>query len=148
MFKLKKIEFEHIETKEASTITSKVSQSDALVGRGLHYQIEPSPQEKLIQVEDGRIIDFVYDVTQVDGVVYCYELSVFDQCTIHVPSNYAHGFITLEPTKFRYITLGDYDLANERIINILKSAASKLNIGTIQLSEKDNLSPPKSVFLI
>ena len=60
--------------------------------RGLHYQTKPY-QTKLVKVIQGKVLDFLYDIKT--DTVEVYELNQDNE--LLVTSNYAHGFLTLEP---------------------------------------------------
>ncbi len=80
--------------------------------RGLHYQTKPY-QTKLVKVIQGKVLDFLYDIKL--GSVEIYELDQNNELLI--TSNYAHGFLTLEPnTIFTYLVSGDYNPKSERSI--------------------------------
>ena len=120
-----------------SKISIKRSYSKQGVARGLHWQKLIKPQEKLISVRSGKILDFVLDMTASDGTLYYFELDQNVSDFIRIPSRFAHGFIALEPTNFEYLCIGEYSEEHECTINVLPSAA-KLILGTaIDLSPKD-----------
>ena len=80
--------------------------------RGLHYQTKPY-QTKLVKVIQGKVLDFLYDIKT--DTVEVYELNQDNELLI--TSNYAHGFLTLEPnTIFTYLVSGDYNPKSERSI--------------------------------
>ena len=80
--------------------------------RGLHYQTKPY-QTKLVKVIQGKVLDFLYDIKS--GVVEVYELDKNND--LLVTSNFAHGFLTLEPnTIFTYLVSGDYNPKSEHSI--------------------------------
>jgi dTDP-4-dehydrorhamnose 3,5-epimerase len=66
--------------------------------RGIHFQVQPYAQTKLIKVITGGIVDFIVNISKEDSQYL--EPITFDMCPgdeLIVPSNYAHGFITTEP---------------------------------------------------
>lgn len=109
--------------------------------RGLHMQdLKTSPQIKIIEVLEGAILDFVFDINNPD-FVYFFELNDLDKKSVFIPSNFAHGFIALANVRFRYSCFGRYDEKSETTFNLLKSAADCLNITDVVLSAKDQAFP-------
>lgn len=109
--------------------------------RGLHYQTEPY-QTKLVKVIQGKVLDFLYDIES--GSVEIYKLNQDNDLLI--TSNYAHGFLTLEPnTIFTYLVKGNYNSKTEHSIiwNTIPEIESVIN-NTIKgnkltISEKDKI---------
>ena len=76
-----------------------VSQSKKNVLRGLHYQIEPKAQGKLITVIAGRIIDVALDIrtgSETFGKYSMNELKAEEWDSIWIPPGFAHGFLSLD----------------------------------------------------
>lgn len=90
------------------------------VVRGLHYQLAPFGQGKLVRVVQGRAWDVAVDIRkdsptfgQWTGV----ELSGDNHRQFWIPEGFAHGFVALEDnTHFLYKTTNFYDKASERSI--------------------------------
>lgn len=68
------------------------------VMRGLHYQLEPYGQAKLVRVLDGRILDVVVDLradSPTFGKSYTLAMDHTDHTQLFVPKGFAHGFVVL-----------------------------------------------------
>ena len=69
--------------------------------RGLHYQVEPNAQSKLVRVLHGRILDVVVDIRKHSpsfGKSFSIELSAANKKQLFVPKGFAHGFSVLSET--------------------------------------------------
>jgi dTDP-4-dehydrorhamnose 3,5-epimerase len=67
--------------------------------RGLHYQVEPHHETKLMRCARGAIFDVIIDMRKDSptyGQWFGTELSEGSYRMLFVPGNFAHGFITLE----------------------------------------------------
>ncbi len=88
--------------------------------RGLHYQLPPSAQGKLIRVLAGSILDVAVDVRRSSPTYRHWlvqEVSVSDRRQIYVPVGFAHGFVALEDeTEVLYKTTDYYAKDAERSI--------------------------------
>ncbi len=69
--------------------------------RGLHYQLEPYAQTKLIRTLSGTILDVVVDIrtgSPTFGKVFSIELSSENKLQLLVPRGFAHGYSVLSDT--------------------------------------------------
>lgn len=69
--------------------------------RGLHYQLNPYAQTKLIRALSGKILDVVVDIRKGSptyGKVYTLELSAENKKQLLVPKGFAHGYSVLSET--------------------------------------------------
>ena len=96
------------------------SQSLRGVLRGLHYQLPPHAQGKLVRVTSGEVYDVVVDLRQSSPTFGKYvgtTLSDQNHHQLWIPPGFAHGFITLsERADFIYKTTDIYHPASERSI--------------------------------
>ena len=66
--------------------------------RGLHYQLPPKSQGKLVRVIGGAVVDVAVDIRKSSatfGEWYSVELSDENQKQLWIPPGFAHGFLTL-----------------------------------------------------
>lgn len=86
--------------------------------RGLHFQISPFAQAKLVSVLKGAILDVAVDLRKGSdsyGESVCCRLSEENHEQLYIPEGFAHGFITLEPdTLVTYKVNAFYSKDHER----------------------------------
>lgn len=94
--------------------------SQAGVLRGLHYQLAPHPQGKLVRVVRGRAFDVAVDIRPGSpqfGRWVGVELTAENYRQLWIPEGFAHGFLALEDdTHFLYKTTDVYAKDCERCI--------------------------------
>jgi dTDP-4-dehydrorhamnose 3,5-epimerase len=94
------------------------SRSSRGVLRGLHYQLQPEPQGKLVRCPLGRILDVAVDLRRSSptfGQWVGAELSADNHRQLWVPVGFAHGFLTLsEAAEVLYKASGYWSKACER----------------------------------
>jgi dTDP-4-dehydrorhamnose 3,5-epimerase len=86
--------------------------------RGLHFQIPPLAQAKLVRVLRGAIFDVAVDIRRGSatyGKFASVILSADNGCQLFVPAGFAHGFCTLQPdTEVLYKVDAPYSRDHER----------------------------------
>jgi dTDP-4-dehydrorhamnose 3,5-epimerase len=124
------------------------SKSTKGVLRGLHYQLPPYTQAKLVRVIEGSVLDVAVDIRKSSptfGQHVAVELTADNKYQLFVPHGFAHGFVVLSdsatfaykvdnyfaPEHDRGITFNDKDL----------SIDWQLPLEILQLSDKDMLHP-------
>lgn len=94
------------------------SRSSKGVLRGLHYQVDPMAQGKLVRVTKGSVVDVALDIrpgSPTYGKHLQVTLSAENKKMLYVPAGFAHGFCVLEEgTEFLYKTTNFYSPAHER----------------------------------
>lgn len=97
--------------------------------RGMHYQLPPSREDKLVQVVCGRIYDVAVDLRPKSETFldhFGLELSASEPRAIFIPAGCAHGFLTLtDDCRVLYMMTDFYDPALSRG---LRWNDSRLNI--------------------
>lgn len=79
--------------------------------RGLHFQLDPHAQAKLVRVVRGAILDVVVDIrtgSPTYGKHVAVELSAANWKQLYVPVGFAHGFVTTEPDTEIVYKVSDY----------------------------------------
>lgn len=122
------------------------SKSQKNVLRGLHYQLEPSAQGKLVRVIHGAVLDVAVDIRQNSptfGKWVTMKLTAENKWICWIPKGFAHGFVTLEDdTIFTYKCTGLYNKASEASIR-WNDPELGIEWGVTQplLSDKDKVAP-------
>ncbi len=132
------------------------SRSTVGVLRGLHYQLPPHPQGKLVRCVLGSIFDVAVDIRRASptfGQWVGSELSADDKRQLWVPAGFAHGFLTLSAhAEVLYKTTDTWSRECERGIRwddpqlaiawpLAALAAAAPELGGPQLSAKDAAAP-------
>lgn len=86
---------------EITFVQDNQSKSSYSVVRGLHYQIEPDAQTKLVRVLQGKILDVAVDIRQGSpsfGKWISLEITDINKKQLLIPKGFAHGFSVLSDT--------------------------------------------------
>ena len=135
--------FEQAIGKSVSFVQDNHSKSVKGVLRGLHYQLPPMAQGKLVRVVQGEVFDVAVDIRKGSptfGKWVGEVLSAENKRQLWIPEGFAHGFVTMSETaKFLYKTTNYYSQAHERSIRCDDEilAIDWPEAGTFQLSAKD-----------
>jgi dTDP-4-dehydrorhamnose 3,5-epimerase len=112
--------FEEATGIKADFVQDNHSKSTKGVLRGLHYQLHPKAQDKLVRVVQGEVFDVAVDVrrnspTYLQWVAEV--LSAENKKQLWIPKGFAHGFLTLSITaEFLYKTTEYYTPNMEQMI--------------------------------
>lgn len=124
------------------------SRSARGVVRGLHYQLAPHAQSKLVRVLSGRIIDVALDVRKGSPTykkwVAC-ELSAENMKQMYIPRGFAHGFAVLSEFAEVFYKCDDYYCAAAnrgiRYDDPTLGIDWGIDADEVILSEKDRVNP-------
>ena len=124
------------------------SKSSKGVLRGLHYQLAPHAQTKLVRVISGRVLDVAVDIRRNSptfGQHIAVELTADNKKQLLVPRGFAHGFVVLEDdTIFAYKVDNYYSPECDRGIAFNDPALNIdwiLKTEELKLSAKDTTQP-------
>ena len=140
--------FQQLTGLDAAFVQDNHSKSARGVLRGLHYQLAPKAQGKLVRVVRGTVFDVAVDIRRSSpsfGQWVGTELSETNRRQIWIPPGFAHGFLVLsESAEFLYKTTEYYAPDLERCIlwNDPRLAIDWPAGVAPQLSAKDQQSPP------
>lgn len=116
--------------------------------RGLHYQLPPFSQSKLVRVISGKVLDIAVDIrknSSTFGQYVTIELSGENKHQLFVPAGFAHGYVVLsEEAIFSYKVDNYYHRESERGIIYNDSELQidwKLPFEELIISEKDKIQP-------
>ena len=124
------------------------SKSSKGVLRGLHYQLPPYAQAKLVRVIEGRVLDVALDIRRNSltfGQYVAVELSDENKFQLFIPHGFAHGFVVLsKQATFAYKVDNYYQPKYDRGIafNDPELAINwQLTEAELSLSNKDLIQP-------
>jgi dTDP-4-dehydrorhamnose 3,5-epimerase len=79
--------------------------------RGLHYQIPPSNEAKLVRVTNGAVFDVIVDLRPQSSAFlkhFAIELNAQNYKALYIPPGFAHGFQTLDDNTEVFYQMSDY----------------------------------------
>jgi dTDP-4-dehydrorhamnose 3,5-epimerase len=116
--------------------------------RGLHYQLPPYTQAKLVRVIEGSVLDVAVDIRKSSptfGQHVSLELTAQNKHQLFVPHGFAHGFIVLsDSATFTYKVDNYYAPEHDRGIAFDDEQLEinwQLSAKELQLSDKDKTHP-------
>lgn len=133
--------------KDVSFVQDNISSSKKGVLRGLHYQLPPFAQSKLVHVLKGKVLDVAVDIRKNSitfGQFVIQELSDENNLGMFIPRGFAHGYLALtDDVIFQYKVDNFYSKAcesgiiyNDSTLNIPWPEKENLII-----SDKDKILP-------
>lgn len=116
--------------------------------RGLHYQVPPVAQDKLVRVTRGSVFDVAVDIRRASptfgrwgGAI----LSAAKWNQLLVPKGFAHGFVALEPdTEVQYKVTAPFSAEHDRALRFDDPDVAidwPIDRGALILSAKDRAAP-------
>lgn len=124
------------------------SKSSRGVLRGLHYQLAPFSQSKLVRVIEGTVLDVAVDMRRSSptfGKHVAVELSAENKKQLFVPQGFAHGFVVLSETAiFAYKVDNYYAPDHDRGVRFNDPELGidwQIDPEAVQLSAKDAVQP-------
>jgi dTDP-4-dehydrorhamnose 3,5-epimerase len=139
-FKNEGIDFIPVQDNESKSVKGVI--------RGMHYQLNPFPQAKLIRVVMGKILDVALDIRKDSltfGKWFGIELDSENKDQLLIPHGFAHGFSVLSDIAIiQYKCDNVYNSKYERGININDPALDiywKVGATTPVISDKDLAQP-------
>ena len=123
------------------------SKSTRGVIRGLHYQLPPYSQAKLVRVIEGKVLDIAVDIRKSSstfGRHVAIELTSENKHQLFIPQGFAHGFVTLSSSaRFAYKVDNYYSPEHDRGIayndkDLSKALSNSFSSSSIQNMELDS----------
>jgi len=116
--------------------------------RGLHYQLPPYAQTKLVRVVKGSVLDVSVDIRKGSptfGKYICVELNEVNKKQVFIPRGFAHGFVVLsDEAIFSYKVDNYYSQSHDRGIafdDYNLDIDWKIDTSKLKLSLKDTVHP-------
>lgn len=129
---------------EITFVQDNQSLSSKNVFRGVHFQLNPKAQGKLVQALSGKVIDFIVDLRKNSDSFLSFaqvELLGNDSKMIWIPKGFGHAFLSLEDNSIlSYKVTEYYSKDHDRTLKhdkIFSSISSLLPTKKLILSQKD-----------
>lgn len=110
--------------------------------RGLHFQVEPFAEEKIVTCIQGSILDVIVDLrpsSPTHGKWISIELSATKPSHLYLPKGIAHGFQTIEPNSIvQYCLTSPYTPESSFSINPIGDLGIDWPIKNFIISDKDS----------
>ena len=136
------IEFNHTISREINFVQDNHSKSKLGVLRGLHYQLKPKAQAKLVRCTKGEVFDVLVDIRKESdtyGEWSSVILSEDNKLQIWIPEGFVHGFIALKDfSEVQYKTNEYWNRDHERSL-FWKDEDIKINWPITNSNEKYKL---------
>ena len=136
---------------QVNFIQDNESKSIKGVSRGLHYQLPPHTQAKLVRVIEGSVLDVAVDIRKSSptfGQHVAVELTAENKHQLFVPHGFAHGFVVLsDSATFAYKVDNYYAPEHDRGVAFDDAKLGidwHLTLEALQLSDKDKAHPDLS----
>ena len=145
-------EFNKIISRQVNFVQDNHSESKYGVIRGLHYQLRPKAQAKLVRCSKGEIFDVLVDIRK-DSRTYGEWSSVIlnekNKLQFWIPEGFIHGFMSLKDfSEVQYKTNEYWDKEHERSLywkdsdlNINWPLANSNEENKIIINDKDSIAP-------
>ncbi len=139
--------FNKLVGKKINFVQDNESMSFCNVIRGLHYQLDPKPQAKLVKVIKGKVYDVIVDLrlnSKTFGEWTGLEISETKKNQLWIPVGFAHGFMTISDYAILQYKVTDFWssederclLWNDKKINIIWPELFEKSKG-FNISDKD-----------
>ena len=139
---------EEVLDRKINFVQDSESRSTKGVLRGLHFQLPPYSQSKLVRVVEGSVLDVAVDVRRASptfGQYVAVELTAENKHQLFVPHGFAHGFVVLSDSAiFSYKVDNYYSPEHERGIAFDDRSLAipwQLSSEQLQVSVKDKNHP-------
>ena len=144
-------QLEQFGQQESAFVQDNHSRSSCGVLRGLHYQLPPHAQGKLVRCVLGEIFDVAVDIRRGSttfGDYVAANLSAENKQQLWIPAGFAHGFLTIsEQAEVLYKTTDFWSKQSEQSISwddptlAIKWPLQLIEGSSVQLSKKDDGAP-------